>query len=108
MTLAWTPLARPRVEQANNALSESVVSSGEQVGWMPIGALEIEIRLEFGQFVAVEHRTGMFGEGDDAGEALADLLASLYEHEQDLAAHRPKLSQHLQDQLEALARSLPR
>lgn len=104
---AWTPFTRPHVEEAHNENSALSLVVGDQVAWLAIGALTIEVRPENDQYIALEHETGMFGEGDDVEEAMIDLLTSLHEHRDDLLAHEPRLSRHLQHQLEALTRSLP-
>ncbi len=61
--------------------------------------LTIEVHFEKGQYIAVEPRTGMYGEGDSSAEAIRDAMGSLDAHRRDLAAHRGRLSRHLADQL---------
>jgi hypothetical protein len=72
-----------------------------------LGDLAIAVHPEDGEWVAIESRTGMFGEGDSDIEALEDLLRSLYELRGDLAAEYPILSDRLRSQFDLLARSLP-
>ncbi len=68
-------------------------------------SLLIELHFQEGQYIAVEPRTGMFGEGDSSAEATRDVMDSLHAHRRDLAAHRGRLSRHLASQLTFLEQS---
>jgi hypothetical protein len=109
MVVGWTDRSEQHVVSSGpSAKTAGARIAGDQVAWSLIGSLEIEIRSEGPQFVAVEYQTGMYGEGDTADEAYRDLIETLYEHQRDLAAHGPNLSQHLRAQLLALSYSLPK
>lgn len=69
----------------------------------PLGdRLRVTIVYEDDQWVAVEGYTGMFGEGDTKGEAVADLGRGLVGLREELAMHREDLTERLQDQFAAL------
>jgi hypothetical protein len=58
------------------------------------------------EYVALEPVTGMYGEGDTAEEALADLLGTLATVWRDLRMQRDRLAPDLRADLEFLDRTL--
>lgn len=72
--------------------------------------LSIELELsctESGQWVAIDHLVGQYGEGATCDEAVRDLIATLYESRELLRERKPHLSAHLAQQLAVLEASLP-
>lgn len=73
-----------------------------------IGAMEVEVVHENGQYLAGEDQTGAFGEGDTIEEALDDLESTLRAFRDDLAEHVNVLDPDMAARLIYLATSLPR
>ena len=71
-------------------------------------AIELELSCsEAGQWVAVDHLVGEYGEGATCEEAVRDLIGTLYESRELLRERREHLSEHLAQQLAVLEASLP-
>jgi hypothetical protein len=73
--------------------------------FLTLGSLMISVREEDGEWLAVEHVTSMFGEGDDPDEAFDDLVHSLRELRGHLTRDDGRLMPGLQEQLEVLRAS---
>ena len=71
-------------------------------------AIELELSCsESGQWVAIDHLVGEYGEGATCEEAVRDLIGTLYESRELLRQRREHLSDHLAQQLGVLEASLP-
>lgn len=71
-------------------------------------AIELELSCsESGQWVAVDHLVGEYGEGLTCEEAVRDLIGTLYESRELLRERRENLSENLARQLAVLEASLP-
>ena len=76
----------------------------------PAKPVSIELELscsESGQWVAIDHLVGEYGEGVTCEEAVRDLIGTLYESRELLRERRAQLSDHLAQQLAVLEASLP-
>jgi hypothetical protein len=73
--------------------------------FLTLGSLMISVREEEGEWLAIEHVTSMFGQGDDPDGAFGDLLESLRELRGHLARDDGRLPRGLQEQLEVLRAS---
>ena len=72
--------------------------------------LSIELELsctESGQWVAIDHLVGQYGEGATCDEAVRDLIATLYESRELLRERNDHLSEQMAHQLAVLEASLP-
>jgi hypothetical protein len=76
-----------------------------QDSFLTLGSLVISIRDDEGEWLAVEHVTSMFGEGDYPDEAFGDLVRSLRELRGHLTRDDGLLTPELQEQLEVLRAS---
>ncbi len=71
-------------------------------------AIELELSCsESGQWVAIDHLVGEYGEGATCEEAVRDLIGTLFESRELLRQRRSQLSEHLAHQLAVLDESLP-
>ncbi|MXY88214.1 MAG: hypothetical protein F4Y92_05105 [Dehalococcoidia bacterium] len=71
-------------------------------------SIELELACsESGQWVAIDHLVGEYGEGATCEEAVRDLIGTLYESRELLRERREHLSEHLVQQLAVLEASLP-
>ena len=70
--------------------------------------IELELSCtEPGEWVAIDHLVGHYGEGATCDEAVSDLIRTLYESRELLRERRAQLSDHLAQQLAGLEASLP-
>jgi hypothetical protein len=108
MTLAsWATTPHTLTQTRRNSYGPSTTTENDAAFVAVRGRLMVTVSCEGGQYVAVESATGMFGEGDTAPLAIADLATSLYELRAELRAHRAGLALHLLVQLDGLEASLP-
>lgn len=71
-------------------------------------SIELELSCsETGQWVAIDHLVGEYGEGATCEEAVRDLIGTLYESRELLRERREHLSELLTQQLAVLEASLP-
>ncbi len=76
----------------------------------PAKPVSIELELscsESGQWVAIDHLVGEYGEGVTCEEAVRDLIGTLYESRELLSERREYLSEDLAHQLTVLETLLP-
>ena len=83
-----------------------MATSGAESG-KPV-SIELELSCsESGQWVAIDHVVGEYGEGVTCEEAVRDLIGTLYESRELLRERREYLSEDLAHQLTVLETLLP-
>ena len=83
-----------------------MATSGAESG-KPV-SIELELSCsESGQWVAIDHLVGEYGEGVTCEEAVRDLIGTLYESRELLSERREYLSEDLAHQLTVLETLLP-
>ena len=71
-------------------------------------AIELELSCSgSGQWVAIDHLVGHYGEGATCEEAVRDLIGTLYESRELLRERKASLSDEMARQLAVLEASLP-
>ncbi len=90
---------------ARGALAGQSRAETGAASFLTLGPLSVSVHPEAGEWLAVEQRTSMYGEGDSPSEALLDLLLSLRELRGHLTEDDGRLPPELQAQLEALRAS---
>jgi hypothetical protein len=77
-----------------------------EIDGVAIGSLSVAIEQVDDEFIASEARTGMYGEGDTSGSAIASLLQSLHDLRDTLHGREGHLAPDLVAELEYLDRIL--
>ena len=91
---------------ADISSSPSELVSGTDENVFMVGGLTISVEESDGEFIALDVRTGMYGEGDESFDAVLNLLRSLDVLRQELRDREGNLAPELAADLEYLERHL--